>query len=405
MLGIGLGLTKAAANGGGGAAAFNPVTGLSGAIGIYDFFDSTAMWTTYASSVTYTSFRTRSDSDADAAEIGFIMDKSQFASYDTAENLIASITPALDTDFSSSAGWTLGGNWQITGGNLSQSSAGAGEASYATTLESGAWYYCTATVNVTSGRFGFRVGDSSAAPTYGTFSAGAGTVSAWVRSNGTGSIYVATDATGFTGTISDMTVTKVPGNHLIATTNRPVRGTDGSGIKYGAFQSDFLGSVGDDFTFPDQMNIAVLHQPSAGSQGTYAGLVCTSQRTATVNSINLMGDSSASVWDFSLWISDPLTREYNRNTTDSTIQGNEVAYDENLGTWGTYADGAELSTGSNSNAYAVAGSQGRIVVGADGNRNISFDYIGNIYSVIVYGGEARNSDVYTWQNTQTGEQI
>ena len=231
----------------------------------------------------------------------------------------------------------------------------------------------------------------------------------WIYSAGTGSIYIGTSASDFQGDISDIEVIAVPGNHLMSHngSNRPSAGTDGSAIRYLACSLDSMSTIGDNISFGSAgLNTAMLHQPSAGSQGTYAGLAAWSQRTATVHSFNMMGDSTGSVWDWSVWMSDPLTREYNKGTTDSTIQCNEQFYNETAGTWEVYFDGAASATasGSVSNAYALAGSTGRLAVVSDANRNTTFDYVGNIYSAVFYEG-ARSADLFAWMNTQTGEQI
>ena len=387
---------------------FDPITQLSPLV-LWDFTDDTTWYNAYANTgPDDTVVRPFITNTADSQVIGTVMNKADFDSFDTGDNLISGLTPVLSTTFDSATGWTLGANWSITGGVLQGSgSGGASEATYNISATDGTYYLVQAEVSAfTGGRFAISIGNTASDGVYGTMS-GTGTYEVIVKADGTGEINITTDATDFQGDITSLTVYELPGGaHAFTLTgNRPVAGTDGSSNRYLGFSLDWLSTVGDDLTFGSSgLNIAVMHQPSAGVQGTYAGLCCMSQRSATVHSFNMMGDNVSSVWDPSLWMTDPLTEEWNRNSTSSSLECQEYHYNETAGTWEVFSNGSSESSGSESNSYVVSGSLGRIVCGADGNRNTTFDYVGNIYMVVIYAG-ARNSSLFGWMNEQIGSPL
>lgn len=405
---LGLGFNSTSAISGGGAGAFTP-SNLSPHLQL-DLWDASSWFNAY-SNTNHNTWRMQASNTADAQAIGQVVDKSQIGDMTFTEYL-ATLTPVLDTGFDSATGWTLGANWTIGSGVLTGSGAGgASEATYDIGAADGEWYYYEIdTLNYVGGNLGVSIGDGVGG-TIGIMANNStykGLLKADVTTNG--NFRIETSTSDYQGDLDNLKVYgPIPGNHVSAgaSSQRPAAGTDGSGVRYLGFAADLLSTTGDDITLTDQLNTYAMHQPSAGSQGTYACLVAQSMRTATVNSFNAMGDNLASVWDASLWMSDPLTEEWNRNSTSSVLEAMEWYMDDITDNdWAIYVNGAAsaLASGSLTNTYAVGGSVGRVVVGADGNRNVSFDYIGNIYQVVCYAGE-RSADLHGWVNGKTGSQL
>jgi hypothetical protein len=151
--------------------------------------------------------------------VGLMLDKSR--------GLVLGSELVSNGDFSNgSTGWTLGAGWTVPANVLVGTAVTGG--SYATStafsVTTGRFYKLTFNSTVSAGSFSVRFDNGGQEITLGTVSA-SGSYSYIVAAPDTSSVAAFRSLGGFTGTIDNISVRELPGNHAfqsVATTSRPV---------------------------------------------------------------------------------------------------------------------------------------------------------------------------------------
>ena len=186
--------------------------------------------------------------------VGLMLDKSK--------GLVLGPELVTNGDFTSSANWTTGSGWMISGGKLTATSVAFGVETKQTiaSLVSGSRYVVTFDVVVTSGSLKVNLGDLGVSSTELLITA-SGTYTYRPTQSGTAQIAFWAAST-FTGTIDNVSVKLVPGNHAYNpsgnSANFPVLQQDGTGRYYLAFNgvNQWLQTNSIDFTYGDKLFVS-----------------------------------------------------------------------------------------------------------------------------------------------------
>lgn len=159
--------------------------------------------------------------------VGLVLDK-RMMSGQTAAAFIAS-QPELVTNgnFATDTNWTKGTGWSISGGQaISSGAATFSDLIQTIVAPSGEYYQITVDVTRTSGNLLVWIGTSATLVTINS----SGSKTFIIRASGSNSIIFDTSGSAFVGSIDNVSVKAVPGNHLIqATSNsRPLWKADGA---------------------------------------------------------------------------------------------------------------------------------------------------------------------------------
>ena len=150
--------------------------------------------------------------------VGLMLDRSR--------GLVLGSELVTNGDFASgTTGWTdISGAWAVTGGALVGTSVGAsayGPFANSTAVTAGRSYQATYTITITSGGLAARVGNTQSE----TYTA-SGTYTRFFVADTTGvtAFQVRASGSGFTGSIDNISVRELPGNHAVQATSasRPV---------------------------------------------------------------------------------------------------------------------------------------------------------------------------------------
>ena len=175
----------------------------------YDPSDLSTMFTTSAGTTPVAM-----PGQGSAVSVGLMLDKSQ--------GLVLGselITPAANRDFSSDTGyWTKETGVTISGGTANWSATANSDLYRLNVLTVGKWYRITWTISsYTSGNFRLSVGGTTGAL---RTAAGTYTETYYAASNGT---FAITGQSSATGSIDNISVRELPGNHAIAFNNTTAR--------------------------------------------------------------------------------------------------------------------------------------------------------------------------------------
>jgi hypothetical protein len=301
-----------------------------------------------------------------------------------------------------STGWTLGLGWSVTGGAASITVSLATNALTQGIGVAGKTYQITYTIVSVSAQ-GFRVfaGGSS-----GVLRTSAGTYTELIQCGSTNNLVgVAASAIGTTGTIDNISVKELPGNHATQSTgaSRPTYMIDGTGRPYLSFDGVDDSMITSTIT-PGTDKVQVFAGVRKLSDAAQA-IFC--EFSATTNSNNgsfrlTFPISASSNYGWSskgTVLSSPFTSGFAAPTTDVVTGIGDISGDVAT----IRVDGVERATTTtdqgtgNYLAYPL-------YIGRRGGTTLPFN--GNFYSLIVRFGvnltEARITPVESWVNGKTG---
>lgn len=408
MIGIGLGLTDAAANGGGPAAPSWTPDSLTNPLGAWEPFDLTSMYTfgTLSGTSSYWGQRCTAVSD----DVGFVLDKSQmdYSTYANAgawvDDLLAT-SPNFDEDMSSSTGWTFDdGTVTITGGQLVFTSSPANIDAYKnwTTAPSiGDWVYIEIVVDsVTSGSIQINGGISAtqnitAAGTYYTIQ---------YMQFSTSSLFVRPKTAGTTAAISSIKAVVIPGNHLHARSS----GNYGTVVQRagGTYACHFAG--GDWITTSSVFGthgltsfaMAIDTIPDAGTPDYRQGLMTLDFGTDNPGIGHGIGTGTGA-WQHG--IRDDYTVEYTTGTDDSATRATLEAVFRST-TFDFKIDGSAVATGTAWSASPLTITNVNAVnIGTEYTQSSIYDYDGDFACAYLYDGASGiDTNLNTYITTNVG---
>jgi hypothetical protein len=196
--------------------------------------------------------------------VGLILDKSK--------GLVLGADVVLNGDFEAGASnWAIvGANVSIAGGKASWTAAAANERITQGSLTSTKWYQVSFDVaDYTAGNVYFASAVAVASVT------GTGAYSYLIT--GATNIYIRSGPSGFTGSVDNISVRELPGNHAFnpnATTVRPVLKADGA-LRYLEFGGvdDWLQTASIDFSGTDKLSVfAGVYKTSDAATAVFAEL-------------------------------------------------------------------------------------------------------------------------------------
>lgn len=405
MLGIGTGITDAAGAGagGGGGASFDPCADLPGGRGrtIIDLWDTTCL--------IYDSKTGASNGGPPSTtNVGLVPSKDAFDTWDTWENLVAGITeectdPTLDTpgDWTTSDVTIAGGTATFTGvatanmvQNTAISSLTAADEWYLVTLEFSAY---------TSGRVEVRIGTSTALNV--TPAVGTNYVWMYVNTGGTNQLTILSDAASnqLIGTISDVSIKRVPGNHqsVLAASNSLFTEEDANGISYLSGISDGMLSE-NNITVPTYLGWMVMGQGDDIAQNDYDSLFAV-DGTDDLSFGNNPTRSGA--WDFEITLNVPGTtnvwKSGENNGGDLAIWEGALDWSDTLA-YQIYKNDTSVTTGTAPSAINFTGAANRYRLMTSGNG--ADELRGNIYGLYIWESDGTQiAGLFDWLNTNTGE--
>jgi len=407
MLGLGISLSNAALMGaGGGGGGFNP-SQLT-LLGAYEMFDRSSTFQGYrnlkANTGTYVPL---SKTKVDTTPLGTIMDKSQLPGWDgtqTFQEWLDATTPDVDHDFSSDPGYTLGAGWAITGGNLVATAANS-LATYNFGAEDNTYYYYELTFgSYTSGNVGVDFGGNTG--TINVSGAASTTYQGviWSGASGNGNVEITPVSGNYE--IASIKVWKTPGNHVFATGNdRGTAQTDGNAITYlNTLNGDWF--IGDELVTIAGTNIsglAMFDPNDTGVMSAYGGIAHIGLNATAEDSILFSNQTGGGSFTPNLYIDDGANTEdlYTRGSANVALQLAE--WNVNGGTsYQVWEDGSSVGSGTPTYTVDMTGQSNNISIGTTVEGNDSLDAYGALYAVYFYEGD-RSADLYTYVNTNTGE--
>ncbi len=336
---------------------------------------------------------------ADGQTVGLILDKSKGLA----------LGPELVTNgnFSVGTGWTLSGTTTISGGLLNAASLGSEFiATQSVPFVSGKTYELTIVVpTITSGNVSvvYGVGTNVTAITVvssGTFK------SRVAAGSGNSELRLVSSGSGFTGTIDNISIKELPGNHATAPNDsaRPQYKTSG-GLHWLQFDgvNNSLSTAAINFSSTDEMSIFCgVHKNS----GNATGFIC--EFSDNINNNN-----------GSLFLAAPLNTitndDYNISSKGTTYSGGSrvVVLSPDTSVLSCICDiSAPLNRLYRNTVQAAdfTASQGTgnygnypLYIGSRGSSSLFID--GNIYSLIIRGTLSTTqeiTDAETWVNSKTG---
>ena len=407
MIGIGLGLTDAAANGGaGGAAAWYP-TSLSGVVGIWEPFDITSVYEAHSISGTTAEPGVRCSTTGQLA--GMILDKSNmdYSAYANAGEWVDDLLTEANADFydvfDSATGWTFSdGTVSITGGVLQFSGSGTNvNASKAATFAANTWYMVKCTItNWTSGAVEFGVGGSNTngVPAangvyYALQKTGASPASTFV---------IRAELATVTLDVADVSVVALPGNHMYAraSTYRGLTEQRGTTYTIGMTAQDHYTTV-NAVTIPSAFNFAIDTQPDAGSFDYRSAVMSVGNATDNPSIGHGIGSGTGT---FQLAVRDDYVVEYTTGV-DDTAAHHIAELTATSTTFDFYKDGTKVADGTSWTSSPLTFTDGNeINIGTEYTQSTIYDYDGDFSCAYMYDNTSgRSTDLYSYINTNTGE--
>lgn len=344
---------------------------------------------------------------ADGQPVGLILDKSQ--------GLVLGsemITVTANRDFSSDTGfWVKGTGASISGGKANFSSA-SGWSLYRTSfgVSAGNLYEVSLTIS------GYSAGTIKVAcgstPGYSATFAANGTYTVRLGPIAGGDFGFVTSS--FTGSIDDISVKAVSGNHASQATaaSRPLYKTDGT---YHWLQfdgvDDSLSTAAINFTSTDKMS---QFYGVKRNTNTYGFVVeGGSNALSTQGSIGFAGGGWASAGakygaamaGTSQSFSYDTDASYSAPITNVVSVQNDIALTNNYDELNLRINGAANSSGTYSSNPNVTGTFGNNIIYIGSRSSSSLFLSGNIYSIIIRGALSTTqqiTDTETWVNSKTG---
>ena len=238
--------------------------------------------------------------------VGLILDQSRGGLSQIGADLVTNGTFAADSD------WTKGANWTIGSGVATKTGGAANNLTQTIGSTAAAWYRISLDVTRSAGTLTISLGTSGT--TYAITATGSYTFFI-LAGSGTQTLTLAGDSS-FAGTVDNVVVRNVPGNHAYQTTSasRPTLQTTG-GLWYLSFDGsdDSLVTNAVDFTATDEMTvIAGVRKLSDAARG----IICELSVSVGTNpaSFLLDGPGFSSTDSFSLIVRGDGA---NRNFVDS----------------------------------------------------------------------------------------
>jgi hypothetical protein len=311
-----------------------------------------------------------------------------------------------DAGFDNAGYWAADAGWVVAGG-VATGTAVTGGISKASALTVGNWYRATLTVARTSGSLNLPYDGAgsniSAVSTSGTFTR-------YFRATTT--TLQAVYSTAFTGTIDNISVKEVPGNHATQATaaSRPTLKQDASGRLYLEFDGidDSLATAAINFTATDKMTVvAGVHKASDAAVGAAFGTYINTSTAGTFEiqapravSSNygflLRGDSANAQWSANGFVA-PLP---NVLSCSLDIAGANLASEVVPRVNGATPTLVEVSAGP-----AGVGNFGNVPLNLGRRSGGVNPFNGRIYGLVIRGASTTDSQIVRaerWMNGKTG---
>ena len=221
--------------------------------------------------------------------VGLILDQSRGGLSQIGADLVTNGTFAADSD------WTKGANWTIGSGVATKTGGAANNLTQTIGSTAAAWYRISLDVTRSAGTLTVSLGTSGT--TYAITATGSYTFFI-LAGSGTQTLTLAGDSS-FAGTVDNVVVRNVPGNHAYQTTSasRPTLQTTG-GLWYLSFDGsdDSLVTNAVDFTATDEVTvIAGVRKLSDAASGMVAELSATaSSNNGSFNFLSPRANGEAS---------------------------------------------------------------------------------------------------------------
>lgn len=409
MLGIGTGIMDAAARGAGGAAAFNPsqLTLLAA----YEFFDQSSLMKGYRNGISNNLvYRAEGKPKVDTDLIGTVVDKASLPGWDgtqTFQEWLDATAPDLDADFSSATGWTLGGSWSITGGQLVSGGGNSTKASYDITATSDSFYYIEVTfgADAASGSWSIWLGGTQCTIDRSATSSTTFQGLFWSDTAGDGTFAI--ESVFMTADIDSIKVWHAPGNHLFAG-NSADRGTTETVSTINVLrQGDNDWYLSDAGLFqPTGTNISGLAMidPVNTNVSSYGGITGMGDNGTGGDSILFGNSSGLSLFTPNILIDDGTSTEnlHTEGATRTALQLGE--WNLNGGTsFEFWQDGVSATTATPTYTVDMTAQQAtnKISLGTTPAGSDTFDAWGDFYAVYWYEGD-RSEDLFNYVNDNTG---
>lgn len=429
MLGIGNGIMNAAAlGGGGGGGAFDPSM-LSNPIGIYEPFDGYSVFRMDVMDVGSGTARARTWDTGpwvnwSSAICTVLGDKAGLinagVTYGDFKTMCEEYGGEVSIPLNTTTGWTLGAGWSIDTGAETLNSDGTTTNSIAIYTVPGSyivdnsWYRLSFQLSWTSSDyFGVSLGDASN-PLAKDSNMGGAQTDYWVHmmlySAGADTIEFASGIIALLGTVKNITIQAVPGNHFYYPTDLTLT-TDGSGIKYLGHATNAYGyTASNKHTNPAHLSWLQMMKPDTGNQPNASAGAGGIEQASSGQRFGINTSPSAGsgvVFEPAVFIEDDSGVQwvYDPEVQDTTLRCWEITTNDADESYGVWRDNSSVASGTLAGNLTMAGA-GIASHNTTPDASIPTSQEGHhgIYATYIYEGE-RDDRLYSWLQDQTGNQI